>query len=87
MLVDCTSSLPPSFLRYADLEERYRTRVLYAQADEVEQCRSELADASTVRVAWQELVDEADRVDYRWVRGGRVSEGLRFSSQTLQPWV
>ena len=52
-------------LRYSDLEERYRTRLLYAaQPEEVEQCSSEFKDACTIRNAWQELVDEADRVDY-----------------------
>ena len=51
-------------LKYADLEERYRTRLLYAQPDEVEQCGAELTDASSIRGLWQDLVDEADRVDY-----------------------
>ncbi len=52
-------------LRYEDLEERYRTRLLYAlQPEDVAQCTHELQDASGVRSAWLALVDDADRVDY-----------------------
>ena len=35
-------------LKYADLEERFRTRLLYAMPEEVNQCNNELADASQV---------------------------------------
>eukprot|EP00798_Chlamydomonas_sp_ICE-L_P031817 gene31817-7021_t len=51
-------------LKYSDLEERYRTRILYAQAEEMDQCSAELADASLIRDQWVELADEADLVDY-----------------------
>nr|Q9SMH3.1 RecName: Full=Dynein-1-alpha heavy chain, flagellar inner arm I1 complex; AltName: Full=1-alpha DHC; AltName: Full=Dynein-1, subspecies f [Chlamydomonas reinhardtii]CAB56598.1 1-alpha dynein heavy chain [Chlamydomonas reinhardtii] len=52
-------------LRYADLEERYRTRLLYATNPEEEsQCAHELASASQVRALWTELLNEAEAVDW-----------------------
>ncbi|GMH41526.1 hypothetical protein BSKO_09436 [Bryopsis sp. KO-2023] len=50
-------------LDYLDLEERFRTRVLYASQDILEVAASEHAQACAVRVVWLELVDEADNVD------------------------
>ncbi|KAL6757976.1 dynein heavy chain, N-terminal region 1-domain-containing protein, partial [Haematococcus lacustris] len=51
-------------LRYIDLEERYRTRLLYASQPEDEvQCQAELLEAQQIRELWAHLSDEADQVD------------------------
>jgi len=51
-------------LKYVDLEERARTRLLYAQTDEeVTQCSNELRSACEIRVLWQALFEESDRID------------------------
>ena len=52
-------------LRYTDLEERFRTRRLYAVTfEEKAQADAELGSASQVRVLWRALMDEADNVDW-----------------------
>lgn len=52
-------------LRYTDLEERYRTRQLYAIApEEIVQCETETEESRQVRIMWQALSDEADSVDF-----------------------
>jgi dynein heavy chain len=51
-------------LRYEELQERYRTRLLYALNPlEEDQYATELADAQQLRLEWQDLVDEAEKVD------------------------
>ena len=51
-------------LRYEELQERYRTRLLYALNPlEEDQYATELADAQQLQVEWQALVEEAEMVD------------------------
>ena len=51
-------------LRHIDLEERYRTRTLYAQPEDEGQCRDELAEVQEVWLSWVRMADEADNVDW-----------------------
>lgn len=52
-------------LRYTDLEERFRTRLLYASgADETAMCEAEFRSACEVRALWLALLNEADEVDW-----------------------
>ncbi|KXZ49756.1 DHC2 protein [Gonium pectorale] len=52
-------------LRYTDLEERYRTRLLYAtNPDETATCEAELKSACEVRALWLSLLNEAEEVDW-----------------------
>lgn len=52
-------------LKYTDLEERFRTRVLYAATpEEAAAARAELDSACGVRSTWRTLMDEADMVDW-----------------------
>ncbi|GLI59150.1 hypothetical protein VaNZ11_000978 [Volvox africanus] len=52
-------------LRYTDLEERYRTRMLYStNPEETATCESELKSACEVRALWLSLLKEADEVDW-----------------------
>ena len=50
-------------LEYSELEERFRTRLLYATASEVDEFKAELEDASSIAGKWKHLVDDADLVD------------------------
>lgn len=50
-------------LEYSELEESFRTRLLYAQADQVEERQAQYQDACQIRQRWQALSDEADSVD------------------------
>ena len=50
-------------LVYADLEERFRTRLQYAQPEDVEAFTGELELPRAVRARWERLTDEADIVD------------------------
>lgn len=51
-------------LQYTELQERYRTRVLYAiSSDDAAQATAELEDALHLTMEWKALVDEADAVD------------------------
>eukprot|EP00803_Ostreobium_quekettii_P011338 evm.model.scf_1312.1 EVM.evm.TU.scf_1312.1 scf_1312:839-40608(+) len=69
-------------LRYCDLEERFRTRVLSALPDQVEDMEAEMREACSVRDEWLELVDESDLVDYK-LEGtkDKFSETTRKQSQ------
>ncbi|DBA95316.1 TPA: Dynein heavy chain cytoplasmic [Trebouxia sp. C0006] len=51
-------------LRYVDLEERFRTRVLYAPAESRAGLETEYTDACGIRPAWADLVDQAGLVDF-----------------------
>ncbi len=65
MLLACSGESMLMELRYTDLEERYRTRLLYASTpEERSQCEAELASASQVRQTWLALMEEADAVDW-----------------------
>jgi dynein heavy chain len=50
-------------LEYSELEERFRTRLLYASASEVGEFKAELDDAASIAASWKKLIDDADLVD------------------------
>lgn len=60
-------------LKYSDLEERYRTRCLYAQPEEVAQCASELADASQVCASKGEKMQKRDILCLERVRSLKLT--------------
>lgn len=66
-------------LDYTTLEERFRTRVLYARGEQLAEFQAELAEASSVAVKWQQLVDAADLVD-----AGLEDTKKQFSQTTKQ---
>lgn len=62
----CRRSAMSIELAYTDLEERYRTRLLYAPPGEPEAAAAagaQLADACGLRAEWAELVATAESVD------------------------
>jgi hypothetical protein len=67
-------------LRYTELEERYRTRLLYALTPpEQEQRAAELADAQNLRVEWQQLTAAAEELD-----AGLYAVKAKFRDTTRQ---
>lgn len=50
-------------LEYKELEERFRTRLLYADSGDQAEFKAELSDASRIEGKWKQLVDDADLVD------------------------
>uniref|UniRef100_A0A6S8LSH1 AAA+ ATPase domain-containing protein n=1 Tax=Dunaliella tertiolecta TaxID=3047 RepID=A0A6S8LSH1_DUNTE len=79
-------------LKYSDLEERFRTRVMYAQPQELDQANEQLVHAQQVRLLWAALADEADDVDWRLEDTKKLfSETTRqqvseFQEYTSQLW-
>ncbi|MEW5308429.1 MAG: hypothetical protein WDW38_000392 [Sanguina aurantia] len=78
-------------LQYTDLEERFRTRVMYAQGDDDDAaCNAEFNEALSIRSTWTELVEEADLVDWSLedtklvfseTTRGQVEEFLRYTGE------
>ena len=50
-------------LDYSELQERFRTRLLYAPPEQAAEYESELNEAASIAGKWQQLVDDADLVD------------------------
>ncbi|PNH08033.1 Dynein-1-alpha heavy chain, flagellar inner arm I1 complex [Tetrabaena socialis] len=80
-------------LRYMDLEERFRTRLLYAtNPEETITCEAELASACQVRALWLGLLNEAEEVDWSLEdTKGKFSETTReqvadFIAVTSELW-
>jgi hypothetical protein len=52
-------------MAYADIEERYRTRVLYAQPDDLAQSQAELSEAMQVDIPPQALCQSPRALKHR----------------------
>lgn len=50
-------------LQYVDLAERFRTRLLYTDAENHDACLEDYNEACHIQNMWQELTDQAEMVD------------------------
>lgn len=66
-------------LKYTDLEERFSTRIQYAQGEDLAQFQGETHLPREVRSRWESLTDEADIVD-----NGLDESKMKFTDTTKQ---